>query len=103
MYAVVKTGGKQYKVATGDKIRIEKLAAEIGSSIALSDVLMLADGANVRVGKPLLAGASVEAKVLSHGRADKVHIFKHRRRKHYKKSQGHRQYYTEVAIETIKG
>jgi large subunit ribosomal protein L21 len=103
MYAVVKTGGKQYKVAAGDKIRIEKLTAEVGSSVALSDVLMLADGDSVRVGKPLLAGASVAAKVLSHGRADKVYIFKHRRRKHYKKSQGHRQYYTEVAIETITG
>lgn len=102
MYAVVKTGGKQYKVATGDKIRIEKLAADVGSSVALSEVLMLADGDNVRVGKPLIAGASVEAKVLGHGRSDKVHIFKHRRRKHYKKSQGHRQHYTEVAIETIK-
>jgi large subunit ribosomal protein L21 len=103
MYAVVKTGGKQYKVTAGDKLKIEKLAAEVGASIALSDVLMLADGDNVRVGKPLIAGASVQAKVLSHGRADKVHIFKHRRRKHYKKSQGHRQYYTEVAIETITG
>ncbi len=103
MYAVVKTGGKQYKVAAGDKIRIEKLTAEVGTSVALSDVLMLADGATVRVGKPLIAGASVEAKVLGHGRADKVHIFKHRRRKHYKKSQGHRQHYTELAIETIKG
>jgi large subunit ribosomal protein L21 len=98
MYAVIKAGGKQYRVASGEKLRIETVVAEVGSEIVLDQVLMVADGEKVTLGTPTLNGASVKAKVLSHGRADKVHIFKMRRRKHYRKSQGHRQNYTEIEI-----
>ena len=98
MYAVIKAGGKQYRVASGEKLRIETVVAEVGSEIVLDQVLMVADGDKVTLGTPTLNGASVKAKVLSHGRADKVHIFKMRRRKHYRKSQGHRQNYTEIEI-----
>ena len=98
MYAVIKAGGKQYRVASGEKLKIESVVAEVGSEIVLDQVLMVADGENVTLGTPMLSGASVKAKVLSHGRGDKVHIFKMRRRKHYRKSQGHRQNYTEIEI-----
>ena len=98
MYAVVKTGGKQYRVSAGEKLRIEQIPAEVGQEIVLDQVLAVADGDDVRMGTPLLAGAKVSAKVLAHGRGDKVHIFKMRRRKHYRKSQGHRQNYTEIQI-----
>jgi large subunit ribosomal protein L21 len=98
MYAVIKAGGKQYRVASGEKLKIETVAAEIGSEIVLDEVLMVADGENVTLGTPTLAGASVKAKVIAHGRGDKVRIFKMRRRKHYRKSQGHRQNYTEIEI-----
>ena len=98
MYAVIKAGGKQYRVASGEKLKIETIAAEIGSEIVLDEILMIADGENVTLGTPTLAGASVKAKVLAHGRGDKVRIFKMRRRKHYRKSQGHRQNYTEIEI-----
>ncbi len=103
MYAVIKTGGKQYRVASGDKLKIEQLAADVGSEIVIDQVLMVADGDNVSLGTPLVAGASVTAKIVSHGRGDKVHIFKMRRRKHYRKSQGHRQNYTEIEILGIAG
>ena len=103
MYAVIKTGGKQYRVAPGDKVRIESLPADVGSRVTLSDVLAVGDNGAVRVGTPLLAGANVTAIVLTHGRADKVKIFKMRRRKHYAKTQGHRQNFTEVRIEAIAG
>ena len=96
MYAVIKTGGKQYRVCSGEKLRIEQIAADVGSEIVLDQVLMVADGENVTLGTPTLSGASVKAKIVSHGRGDKVHIFKMRRRKHYRKSQGHRQNYTEI-------
>jgi large subunit ribosomal protein L21 len=98
MYAVVKTGGKQYRVSAGEKLKIESIAAEVGQEIVLDQVLAVADGEAVKLGTPLVAGASVKAKVLSHGRGDKVHIFKMRRRKHYRKNQGHRQNYTEIEI-----
>jgi large subunit ribosomal protein L21 len=101
MYAVVKTGGKQYKVAAGEKLRIEQIAGDVGSEVVLDQVLMLADGEAVTLGTPLVSGASVKATVLAHGRADKVRIFKLRRRKHYQKRQGHRQNYTEIKIEAI--
>ena len=101
MYADIKTGGKQYQVAVGDKIKIELIPADIGSSITLSEVLMVADGDNIVVGSPLVAGASVVASVVQEGRHKKVRIFKMRRRKHYQKHQGHRQYYTEVQIDSI--
>jgi large subunit ribosomal protein L21 len=98
MYAVIKTGGKQYRVSAGDKLKIEKLDAEIGSEVTFDQVLMVGEGADVKVGAPILAGASVKATVLNQGRGEKVHIFKMRRRKHYRKSQGHRQSFTEVQI-----
>jgi large subunit ribosomal protein L21 len=103
MYAVIKTGGKQYKVATGEKLKVESLGVEVGEQVTLDQVLMVVDGANVSIGSPTVAGAKVEATVLSHGRGKKVKIFKLRRRKHYKRQQGHRQNYTEVVIGDITG
>lgn len=101
MYAVIKTGGKQYRVSAGDKIKVETIAAEVGASVTLSDVLMVARSDQVSVGAPLLSGASVSATVVSQGRHDKVKIFKMRRRKHYQKHQGHRQNYSEIFITSI--
>jgi large subunit ribosomal protein L21 len=98
MYAVVKTGGKQYRVSAGEKLRIEQIAAEVGQEIVLDQVLVVADGDALKMGTPLVAGATVKAKVLKQGRGDKVLIFKMRRRKHYRRSQGHRQNYTEIEI-----
>ena len=98
MYAVIKTGGKQYRVAAGEKIKVEQIPADIGSEVVLDQVLMVASGDDVTMGTPLVGGATVKAKVLSHGRGEKVHIYKMRRRKHYRKSQGHRQNYTEIEI-----
>ena len=101
MYAVIKTGGKQYRVVAGEKLKVEQIPADIGQEIILDQVLMVGVGADVKVGAPLVAGATVSAKVVSHGRADKVKIFKLRRRKHYQKHQGHRQNYTEIEISAI--
>ncbi|NNM82961.1 MAG: 50S ribosomal protein L21 [Burkholderiales bacterium] len=101
MYAVIKTGGKQYRVVVGEKIKIEQIPADIGSEYVLDQVLMVADGDNISVGAPVLENASVKATVISHGRGEKVRIFKMRRRKHYRKSQGHRQNYTEIRIDGI--
>ena len=101
MYAVVKTGGKQYRVAVGEKLKVEQIPADIDSQIVLEEVLMVAGGDEVKVGTPLVAGATVKATVVSHGRGEKVRIFKMRRRKHYQKHQGHRQYYTEIRIDEI--
>ena len=103
MYAVIKTGGKQYKVAAGEKIKVELLDAEVGAEVTLDQVLALGSGDGLKVGAPLVAGATVSAKVVSHGKHDKVRIFKMRRRKHYKKSQGHRQNYTELEISAVNG
>jgi large subunit ribosomal protein L21 len=100
MYAVIKSGGKQYRVASGEKIKVEQLPAEIGSEVAV-EVLMVADGDKISIGKPLLTGAKVQATVVSQGRHDKVTIFKMRRRKHYQRHAGHRQNYTEIQIGTI--
>jgi large subunit ribosomal protein L21 len=98
MYAVIRTGGKQYRVSAGEKLRIEKLAAEVGQEVVLDQVLAVADGDSLKMGTPLVAGATVKAKVVKQGRGDKVRIFKMKRRKHYRKSQGHRQDYTEIEI-----
>jgi len=98
MYVVVKTGGKQYRVSAGEKLRIEQVPAAVGQEILLDEVLLVADGEALKIGTPLVAGAKVKAKVLGHGRGEKVRIFKMRRRKHYRKSQGHRQNYTEIEI-----
>lgn len=101
MYAVIKTGGKQYRVSSGEKIKVEQLTADVGSQVTLDKVLMVADGDKVSIGQPLVQGAKVQATVVAHGRGDKVHIFKLRRRKHSKKQQGHRQNYTEIQINEI--
>ncbi|MFO1379888.1 MAG: 50S ribosomal protein L21 [Chitinivorax sp.] len=102
MYAVVKTGGKQYKVTIGEKLKVEQIPADIDSQIVLDQVLMVVDGETVVVGKPTVAGATIKATVVSHGRGDKVRIFKMRRRKHYQKHQGHRQNFTELRIDAIE-
>lgn len=101
MYAVIKTGGKQYRVAQGDTLKIESVAGDVGSAIVLDKVLMVGEGDKVTVGKPLLSGASVKATIVANGRHDKVKIFKMRRRKHYQKHQGHRQNFTEIRIDGI--
>ena len=102
MYAVIKTGGKQYKVAAGEKLKIEQIPADIGSEITLDQVLAVGEGASLTLGDPLVNGAAVMATVISQGRHDKVTIFKMRRRKHYQKHQGHRQNFTEILINSIK-
>jgi large subunit ribosomal protein L21 len=101
MYAVIKTGGKQYKVAAGEKLKIEQIAATVGQEIVLDQVLAVGSGDSIKIGAPLVAGASVKATVVAEGRHDKVKIFKMRRRKHYQKRQGHRQNFTEVLINEI--
>ncbi len=101
MYAVVKTGGKQYRVTAGQKLKVEQIPAEVGAEITLDQVLMVGEGESVKIGAPLVAGAAIKATVVSHGRHDKVKIFKMRRRKHYQKRQGHRQNYTELRIDSI--
>ena len=101
MYAVIKTGGKQYRVAAGEKIKVEQIAADVGSEITIDQVFMVGEGDAVKIGTPVVAGASVKCTVVSHGRHDKVKIFKMRRRKHYQKRQGHRQNYTELRIDSI--
>ncbi len=101
MYAVIKTGGKQYRVAAGEKIKIEQIAADVGQEITIDQVLAVGDGAGLVVGSPLVAGANVVATVVAQGKHDKVRIFKMRRRKHYQKRQGHRQTYTELEISAV--
>lgn len=103
MYAVIKTGGKQYKVAPGEKIKVELLPADVGAEVVLDQVLMVSEGESVRLGQPVVAGATVKATVVAHGRGEKISIFKMRRRKHYQKHQGHRQGYTELSIDSIAG
>jgi len=103
MYAVVKTGGKQYKVAPGEKLKVEQIPADVGAAVVLDQVLMVGEGENVRLGQPMVAGATVTATVVAHGRGEKVRIFKMRRRKHYQKHQGHRQNFTELQINAIVG
>ena len=103
MYAVIKTGGKQYRVASGDKIKVEQIAADIGQEITFDQVLAVGDGKDLKVGVPLVSGATVKATIVAHGKHEKVRIFKLRRRKHYQKHQGHRQQYTELQIGDIAG
>ena len=101
MFAVMKTGGKQYKVALGDKLKVEKLVAETGDSVSLDKVLMVSDGDDVQVGNPVIEGRSVTATVLEQGKHDKIRVFKMKRRKGYRRTQGHRQQYTELEITAI--
>jgi large subunit ribosomal protein L21 len=103
MYAVIKTGGKQYKVVAGEKLKVEQIPADIGSELTIDQVLALGAGDSIKFGAPLVEGASVLVKVVSHGRHDKVRIFKMRRRKHYQKRQGHRQNFTEIQVVSING
>ena len=103
MYAVIKTGGKQYRVIAGEKLKVEQIPADVGAQITIDQILMLGEGESVKVGAPLVAGASITATVLSQGRHDKIKIFKMRRRKHYQRHQGHRQNYTELRIDAING
>jgi large subunit ribosomal protein L21 len=101
MYAVIKTGGKQYRVSTGQKIKVEQIPADVGAEITLDQVLMVGEGESVKIGAPVVEGATVKVTVIAQGRHDKIQIFKMRRRKHYQKHQGHRQNYTELRIEAI--
>ncbi len=101
MYAVIVSGGKQYRVAVGDVLRVETLPVAAGETVNLDKVLLVANGEDVKVGSPMVSGASVTAKVRAHGRGEKIHIFKMRRRKHYRKHTGHRQNYTELEITGI--
>ncbi len=103
MYAVIQSGGKQHRVVEGETLKVELLKAETGTTITFDDVLMVVNGENVQIGAPVVAGAKVTAEVVSHGRHDKIRIIKMRRRKHYRKQQGHRQWFTELKITTISG
>jgi large subunit ribosomal protein L21 len=100
---VIKSGGKQYRVQPGEQVRVEALAADVGAAVSFDEVLLVGTGDDVKVGAPFVSGAKVKATVVSHGRGDKVKIFKLRRRKHYQKTQGHRQSYTELRIDDIQG
>ena len=101
MYAVIRTGGKQYRVSAGQSLRVEKLDAEAGAEVVISDVLMVGQGDEIKIGAPLVSGAAVKATILSQGKGDKIRIFKMRRRKHYQKRQGHRQNFTEIRISAV--
>ena len=103
MYAVIQSGGKQHRVVEGETLKVELLKAETGSTITFDDVLMVVNGDSIQIGAPVVAGAKVTAEVVSHGRHDKIRIIKMRRRKHYRKQQGHRQWFTELKITGISG
>ncbi len=101
MYAVVRTGGKQYRLGVGDSVKVEKLLNEVGNIVELSQILMVSDGSEVKVGTPLVAGASVKAEILGHGRDKKIRVFKMKRRKKYRRTQGHRQAFTQLKVTEI--
>jgi len=101
VYAVIKTGGKQYRVASGEKLKIEQIPQAVGSEILLNQVMLVVDGDKIATGAPWVRDAKVKATVISHGRGEKVRIFKMRRRKNYRRTQGHRQNYTEIRIDSI--
>ena len=103
MYAVFRTGGKQYRASKGERVRVERLEAAVGDSVEFDQVLMVGEGANIKVGAPLVAGGKVAGKVVSQGRDEKIIVVKFRRRKHYRRTQGHRQPFTEVEITSING
>ncbi len=103
MYAVIRTGGKQYRVTEGETLKVEKLVVEAGGNVEISDVLMIADGEELKLGAPVLEGAKVTAEVVSHGRGPKIKIIKFKRRKHHRKQMGHRQWFTELKITSIAG
>lgn len=101
MYAVVQTGGKQYRLGVGDNVRVEKLAGELGEVVELPQVLVIGDGEKVSIGDPVVAGASVKAEIVSHGRDKKIRVFKMKRRKKYRRTQGHRQSFTQLRVTEI--
>ncbi len=101
MYAVIRTGGKQYRVAEGDVVNVERLAGDVGSKIAFDDVLAVGQGSDLKLGTPTISGAKVEAEILAQERAKKIIVFKFKRRKGYKRTKGHRQYYTRVKVTSI--
>ena len=103
MYAVIQTGGKQYRVKSGEQVKVERLPAEVGATVSFDRVLMLGEGGDARIGAPFVDGARVKATIVAQGRGEKLRIFKLRRRKHYAKTQGHRQGFTEVRIDEIVG
>jgi len=103
MFAVIRSGGKQYRVNQGDSVRVEKLEGEVGSEITLSDVLMVGEEGNVKIGAPTVDGASVSGTITAQGRGPKITIFKMKRRKGYRRKQGHRQDYTEIRVDSIEG
>ena len=101
MYAVVRTGGKQYRLGIGDNVKVEKLPNEVGNIIELSQILMVSDGGEVTIGTPLVTGASVKAEIVGHGRNKKIRVFKMKRRKKYRRTQGHRQAFTQLKVTEI--
>ena len=101
MYAIVRTGGKQYQVAAGDRLKVEKLEGEVGSTVELDDILLVVDGETVRIGRPIVEGAKVRATIVEQGRAKKIIVFKKKRRKGYQVKRGHRQMYTALNIDAI--
>ena len=101
MYAVVRTGGKQYRLGVGDSVKVEKLPNEVGNIVELSQILMVSDGSEVKVGTPLVTGASVKAEIVGHGRNKKIRVFKMKRRKQYRRTQGHRQAFTQLKVTEI--
>lgn len=102
MYAVFSTGGKQYRAEAGQVVRVEKLDVDQGSTVELDQVLMVADGDDIKLGSPVLDGGKITAEVVAHGRGDKISVVKFRRRKHHRKQMGHRQYYTDIKITGIE-
>jgi large subunit ribosomal protein L21 len=103
MYAVIRSGGKQYRVSQGASLRVEKLAGEVGSSITLDDVLMIGGEGDIKVGTPNVDGAQITGTIVAQGRGDKIRVFKMKRRKGYRRTQGHRQDYTEIRVDEIRG
>ena len=101
MYAVVRTGGKQYRLGVGDSVKVEKLPDEVGNIVELSQILMISDGSDVKVGTPLVTDASVKAEIVGHGRDKKIRVFKMKRRKKYRRTQGHRQAFTQLKVTEI--
>ena len=102
MYAVVSSGGKQYKVCEGEILRVEKISGEIGDKVSFDKVLMYSDGENVKIGTPVLDGVAVRGQIVEHGKNKKIIVFKYKRRKRYRRKQGHRQQYTAIKIENIE-
>lgn len=103
MYAVIRSGGKQYRVCQGSSLRVEKLPGEVGSSITLDDVLMIGGEGDVKIGTPTVDGAQITGTIVAQGRGPKIRVFKMKRRKGYRRSQGHRQDYTEIRVDEIRG